>query len=102
MRTPEKLKLVMVGAGSVSFCPATLSDILLNDRICSIPLTISLMDIDEKALKISERFAREALAILRKVGMRVPHSAVLEKCRKAGFAVEAARLSRWRMAINLR
>ena len=58
---PEKIKFTIVGAGSVCFCPATLSDILLSDRFASVSLSIALMDIDETALRVSERFAREAV-----------------------------------------
>ena len=36
----DKLKIVMVGAGSCSFCPVTLSDILLSDLINSLPLEV--------------------------------------------------------------
>ena len=63
MKKPEKLKFVIIGAGSVCFCPATVADILLNDNICSVPLSIALMDIDERALRASETFAREAIKV---------------------------------------
>ena len=63
MKRPEKLKFVIIGAGSVCFCPATVADILLNDNICSVPLSIALMDIDERALRASETFAREAIKV---------------------------------------
>lgn len=63
MRTYNKLKIVMVGAGSCSFCPATLSDILLSDRICSLPLEVCLMDIDQHALDVSFGYAKKALEV---------------------------------------
>ena len=63
MNKPAKLKFAIIGAGSVSFCPATIADILLNDNICSVPLTITLMDINERALRVSEAFAKEAVQV---------------------------------------
>ena len=63
MRKPSKLKFAIIGAGSVCFCPATVADILLNENICSVPLSISLMDIDERALRASENFAKEAIKV---------------------------------------
>ena len=60
MKKYEKLKIVMVGAGSCSFCPVTLSDILLSDLINSLPLEVCLMDIDRHALDVSFEFAKKA------------------------------------------
>lgn len=51
----------MVGAGSCSFCPVTLSDILLSERINSLPLEVCLMDIDQHALDVSYEFAQKAV-----------------------------------------
>ncbi|MCI5649602.1 MAG: hypothetical protein ACI4EG_03930 [Fusicatenibacter sp.] len=62
MKKYEKLKIVMVGAGSCSFCPATLSDILLSDLINSLPLEVCLMDIDQHALEVSYEYAKKAVA----------------------------------------
>lgn len=61
MKKYEKLKIVMVGAGSCSFCPVTLSDILLSDLINSLPLEVCLMDIDQHALDVSYEFAQKAV-----------------------------------------
>ena len=58
----NKIKFTIIGAGSVSFCPATLADILLNERLNAIPLHITLMDIHAETLARSEGFAREAIA----------------------------------------
>jgi len=53
------MKIVIIGAGSMSFCPATISDILLNDAICSENLVITLVDINEKVLKLCEEYCRK-------------------------------------------
>ena len=36
----SKLKIAIIGAGSVNFCPPTLSDILLSDMLNSLPLEV--------------------------------------------------------------
>ena len=92
---PKKIKFTIIGAGSVSFCPATLADILLNERLNSVPLAIALMDIDAKALAAAEAFAREAAVI---AGRAVEISATtdLEKALDgADFVVCAIELNRY-------
>lgn len=49
----RKLKIAIIGAGSVSFCPTTVSDILRNKSIKTADLEIALMDINQEALDIS-------------------------------------------------
>ncbi len=63
MKRYEKLKIVMIGAGSCCFCPVTLQDILLSDLINSLPLEVCLMDIDAHALEVSHEFAKKAVAL---------------------------------------
>lgn len=55
----KKVKIAIIGAGSVSFCPATVSDILRNDSFKSADLEIALMDINKEALEISSDFCRK-------------------------------------------
>ena len=104
MKKPEKLKIVMVGAGSVSFCPATLADILLNDSICSVPLTISLMDIRPEALEVSGAFARKAIqAAGRTVSLQITTD--LETAlQDADFVISAIEVDRqyyWSMDFHI-
>jgi hypothetical protein len=40
MTSSKRLKITVIGAGSVSFAPASIRDILLNDRINSVELDI--------------------------------------------------------------
>lgn len=63
MKQYKKLKIAIIGAGSVEFCPKTLSDILLSEKLNTLPMEIVLMDIDEKALEVSAAFAKEAVKI---------------------------------------
>lgn len=57
----ENLKLAIVGAGSVSFCPATIADLLLNDTFAQVNIDLVLMDIAEEALSASAAYARDAV-----------------------------------------
>lgn len=52
----KKLKIAIIGAGSVSFCPTTVSDILRNESIKNAELELALMDINKEALDISTEF----------------------------------------------
>ena len=61
MKEYLKLKITIVGAGSCSFCPATIKDIALNDKINSLPLEVCLMDIDKHALEVSYEFVKNVL-----------------------------------------
>lgn len=54
-----KLKIAIIGAGSVSFCPTTVSDILRNQSIQGTQLEIALMDINQEALDISGAFCHK-------------------------------------------
>ena len=55
----KKLKITIIGAGSVSFCPITVSDILRNKSIQGVELQIALMDINQEALTISGQFCEK-------------------------------------------
>lgn len=95
MRKPEKLKIVMIGAGSVCFCPATLGDILTNDNICSVPLTVALMDIDAGALRVSEEYAKKAIELTgRKVTLQATTN-LEEALKEADFVVSAIEVDRY-------
>lgn len=52
----KKVKIAIIGAGSVSFCPTTVSDILRNESMSKADLEIALMDINQEALDISKEF----------------------------------------------
>lgn len=59
MKKYEKIKIAIIGAGSVSFCPTTVFDILSNAALNTLPLEIALMDIKEDALKVSYNFCQK-------------------------------------------
>jgi alpha-galactosidase len=95
MRRPEKVKMTIVGAGSLSFCPVVLCDILLSDRLGEVPLEICLMDISEQALLVSKAFALKAMAASgRSPGLTTTIS--LEKALEgADFVIAAIEVNRY-------
>jgi len=59
MKKYEKIKITIIGAGSVSFCPSTVNDIFKSEKINSLPLEIVLMDIKQEALDASFAYAKQ-------------------------------------------
>ncbi len=61
----KSLRFAIIGAGSVSFCPATVADLLLSPVLRDVePLSIRLMDIAPDALEASRRYTEAAAAKL--------------------------------------
>jgi alpha-galactosidase len=104
MKEYRKLKIAMIGAGSVNFCPATISDILLSDLLNTLSLEVSLMDIDERALAVCTKFAKQALEISgRDINLR--STLVLDEAlQNADFvitAIEVERENYWSMDFHI-
>ena len=56
----KTVKFAIIGAGSVSFCPATVGDILLNEAFNALDrLEIYLMDIRAEALDVSKAYCEK-------------------------------------------
>ena len=90
-----KIKFAIIGAGSVSFCPATIGDILLNPSIREADLDIALMDIAPEALKASLGYAKQALkAADREAGLTAT-TRLKEALEGADFVVSAIELNRY-------
>ncbi|MEZ4415871.1 MAG: alpha-galactosidase [Gemmatimonadota bacterium] len=51
------LHLVLIGAGSREFGPATVTDILLSDALCAQEPSVTLMDLDAGAVEATRAFA---------------------------------------------
>lgn len=58
-----KLTIAIIGAGSVNFCPPTVCDILLSEKLNTMSLDVRLMDIDAHALEVCTAFAKKAVDI---------------------------------------
>lgn len=92
----KSCKFVMIGAGSVCFCPATLSDILLNESFKNVALKITLMDIREDALRTSESFARKAIAWTGRGDVTLDATTNLRKALEgADFVISAIEVERY-------
>ncbi len=55
----KKMKIALIGAGSVSFAIGTLHDIVLSKKLQEVELEVALMDIKEKNLARATRYATE-------------------------------------------
>jgi alpha-galactosidase len=61
----NKIKFTIIGAGSISFAPAALADILLSEKFASLEnLEIYLMDIQQAPLDLCRAYCNEAAAAL--------------------------------------
>lgn len=105
MKQYEKLKIAIIGAGSVNFCPPTLSDILLSDSLNTLPLEVWLMDINGKALSVSAQFAQKALEVSGRKNVKIESTLELDDAiRGADFvitAIEVERENYWSMDFHI-
>ncbi len=93
----HSVKFAIIGAGSVCFCPVTLKDILYNDKITSIPVEITLMDIAPEALRVSGDFAKRLIAHTGREGVRLNTTTSLEEALGgADFVITAIEVDRYR------
>ena len=95
MKQYNSLKIVMIGAGSCCFCPATLKDILLSDLINSLPLEVCLMDIDARALDASLAFAQKAVDFAGRKLTLTATTDVDEALTGADFVITAIEVDRY-------
>ncbi len=58
----NKIKIAIIGAGSVIFCPGTVCDILLSEYLSKLEVEVALMDIDARALEVSGAYAAQVNA----------------------------------------
>ncbi|HBY70667.1 MAG TPA: alpha-galactosidase, partial [Lachnospiraceae bacterium] len=104
MKDYKKLKITMIGAGSTSFCPATLSDILLSDLLNSLPLEVCLMDIDKRALEVSTAYAEKAVKIAErdvKLWSTLDLDAAVKNADFVITAIEVDRYHYWSMDFHI-
>lgn len=91
----KKLKIAIIGAGSVSFCPTTVSDILQNESIQEADLEIALMDINQEALDISSEFCRKLQGVHKKDANILVTLDLREALMGADFVVTAIEKERY-------
>lgn len=91
----SKVKITIIGAGSICFCPATVADILLNEKFSQVEMDLVLMDISEEALAVSADFARKAAAGLKR-SVRISATTSLQQAvYGADFVVTAIEKDRY-------
>ena len=64
----DRLKIVLVGAGSREFGPASIRDLLLSDPLCERGLSIVLVDVDPSELPRTRVYAE---SVADRLGRRV-------------------------------
>ncbi|MXX67923.1 MAG: alpha-galactosidase [Gemmatimonadales bacterium] len=94
----DPLRIVLVGAGSREFGPASIRDLLLSDALCDRDLSIVLVDIDPSELPRARAYAE---AVAERLGRRVSVSATtdleaaLPGARAVVLAIEINRYFYW-------
>lgn len=92
----QSLKITMIGAGSTSFGPTTIADILLSERLSEARVKLVLMDIAEEALAKSTRFANYFAEKLNR-GISIEATTNLkEAVAGASFVITAIEKDRYR------
>lgn len=88
------IKIAFIGAGS-GFCPITMNDIFLDDRLNELDLEICLMDISEEFLGLSEHYAKEASELVKSTA-RIWSTTSLEKAIDgADFVITGIEVDRY-------
>ena len=99
-----KLKIVVVGAGSREFGPATIRDILLSDPVNHQDLEICLMDISPEALEKHTEYAKRIAKKLQrecKVNHTIDINTALEGADYVITAIEIRRYYYWSMDFHI-
>jgi len=92
MRT---LKITLIGSGSVSFAPPTIRDILLNERINSVDVDLTLMDIAAEPLELSRRYAQAVAEKLHRGARIHATTSLTEAVKGSDFVVTAIEKNRY-------
>jgi alpha-galactosidase len=94
-KRPDKLKIAIVGAGSRTFSPLTIQDIMLSDLINEVPLELMLMDLNENTVQSRGEIARRlAQGMNRSVVIRTTTN-LDEAVDGADFVITAIEIKRY-------
>lgn len=91
----KKVKIAFIGAGSVCFCPATISDILHNKFLRSCDLEIALMDIRKEALEVSGGLCNKLKEKYKKDAKIITTLGLKEALCGADFVITAIEVERY-------
>ena len=95
MNIIRKVKFAIIGAGSISFCPGTVTDILTNEGFKQADVEIHLMDIAKDALDLSHKFCA---GLAERLGRKVRVNAGTDLARAvdgADFVITAIEKDRY-------
>lgn len=99
-----KLKISFIGAGSASFCPLTVKDILLSDKLNDLELEICLMDISEGNMSFNVKYAQKTAQTLNRKALITSTTSLEKALEGAGFVITAIDLNRsyyWSMDFHV-
>jgi len=89
------MKIALIGAGSRSFGPSSIRDILLSDALCASDLTLALMDRLEAPLQQAQAYADDVAGRLGR-GVRIEATTDLQRALDgASFVVKAIEVDRF-------
>ena len=92
----KKVKFAIIGAGSVSFCPATVTDILLNDAFNALDeVEIHLMDILSEAVQVSKAYCEKLAEKLNRRVVIKASTNLKEAVSGADFVITAIEVDRY-------
>lgn len=100
----QPVKIALVGAGSRSFGPATVRDILLSEPLKERGVHLALMDINETAVREVEEYARYVAGELGRETTITATTSLAEAIEGARFVVDAIEISRdvyWAMDFHV-
>ena len=91
----SSIKIVLIGAGSKEFGPATTRDVLLSDVLARGEIHLELMDINPAELKAHQKYAEEIAARLDRK-LKITHTTELEKALEgADYVISAIEIRRY-------
>jgi alpha-galactosidase len=94
-RKPEKLKIAIIGAGSKTFSPLTIKDIMLSDVLNSVPLELVLMDLNEQTVNSRKKIASQLAEGLHRSAIIRATTSLDEAVDGADFVITAIEIRRY-------
>lgn len=95
MKNNKKVKITLIGAGSISFGPLTITDIVLSEKLNSVQLELCIMDINPEALEVSEQYGKDMIRTLNRDIHFWATTDLVEAVKDADFVVTAIEVDRY-------
>ena len=89
------IKIAIIGAGSRSFAPATIKDVLLSDSLNEVGFDLVLMDIKGEHLPNNVKYAHAVSEKLNRTSQITATTSLVEALDGADYAVVAIERDRW-------